>query len=149
MQSSLRSVAATGEAAEVDVVGKFLAVECFFVVLNQVTEVRVPGDLGKDALVLSLLEVVLRPEVLVLGQDLLLEGVCLGLLTLLLTVGCPVALFHGEKRRPEVLTVEGTLRLRVELCKVFVFNGVLCCDALIWVVGKQFLQQVLQVVRTP
>lgn len=55
---------------EVDVVGKLLRVKGLFVVLHQVRKVRVPRYLRQHPLLLTLLQVVLRPVVLVLRQDL-------------------------------------------------------------------------------
>lgn len=58
---------------EVDIVGKFLAVQCFLVVLHDVGEVGVPTNLGQNALFLGLLQVVLGSVVFVFREDLFLH----------------------------------------------------------------------------
>jgi hypothetical protein len=90
---------------EVDVITKLLAVQCFLVVVHDIGQVGVARDLRQNALLLSLLQVVLGAVVLVLGQDLLLHAFVLGLLALLLAVGL-LGLLHREEGRAELFVIK-------------------------------------------
>ncbi len=61
------------DGRQVDVVRQLLPVERLLVGLHDVGEVVVGADLGEHCLLLRLLEVVLRPVVLVLRKHLLLH----------------------------------------------------------------------------
>ena len=132
------SVPPTCEPTQVHVVAKFFTVESFLVVFDQVVEVGVSSYFGENPFLLCLFQVVLRPEVLVLRQYFLLETLTVSIFALFLAV--PVRLLHGEKGRPEVLAVERSFHLGVELCEVLVLHGVLSCDAFVGVIRQQFLE---------
>lgn len=62
----MRSLAFALYGDEVDVITKLLAVECFLVVVHDIGQVGVAGDLRQNTLLFRLLQVVLRSVVLML-----------------------------------------------------------------------------------